>query len=381
MTRTILLAKDSTKASKETWEELVKSMQLELEVLEWQALPNKSLNASIILFSLSEWKELGDSDKKKLRPLLEESFKLVELNSSDYQEGKAEFSCNDERTFLVDFKAPIDFWKPGVMGFLKLQKLQESKELMEIGEGLNQLVTQSLQELQRVKKIHEALVPLRKDQIKGLSIMSKFAAGESAGGEFYDVVQGEDEFVVILSHSSSYMASSFALSAFEELREKRSFGLDRIQAFSLGLGQQIKEKLGVRDAESFQLFMARVDMKSLVIEGVNWGHSQLLSSGAFFVGENDLPIDSSFVEKATFQNKLARNEKYVLLSPGLRENCHDLIEGEQLLSFTRRLMSDGPKKMLQEIFYQLKKTRESSFLKYDATSVFIEVGSNVIVQI
>jgi hypothetical protein len=366
------------------WQELSRHASLNLEQLNWLALigQERALDEiGLVAFDYGEWLDLNESVKKQVRPLLTVCFKLVEIQPSDYESWCQEFSDVDERTFFLNSNLGSDFWKPGLMAFLKAQELQQSKDLIEVATGLNELVAHSLQELQRVKKIHETLVPLRIEKVKGLSIMSKFAAGEASGGEFYDVIQGEEEFCIVLTHSSSYMASSLILSAFEEFRKNKSFELDVIQEFSLRLANTIKHEAGPKSLEGLQLFLARVDMKSLVIEGVNWGRSQLVSSGNFFVSENDFPIDSSFIDKSTFQNKLARSESYVLLSPGLRANCSEIIEGERLISYVRRMMHDGPKKTLQEVFYHLKKGRESSFLKYDATSVFIEVDPNVIVQI
>lgn len=384
MAKTGLLLTASPKQLKASWKQLADLVGLQWEGLDWSAPigQSRAMNEiGFLAFDYAEWKALSEQMKKQLRPLIQESFKLIEIEPDDYQNWNQEFSDSDSKTFFLNFANGVEFWKPGVLSFLKAQDLHHSKDLLKVGEGINQLVAQSLQELQRVKKIHETLVPLRTEQMKGLSIMSKFAAGETSGGEFYDVIQGEEEFSIVLTHSRSYVVSSLVLSAFEEFRKEQDFGLEKIQKFSVDLAHMIKQEAGMKPFEELQLFLARVDMKSLVIEGVNWGHSQLVSSGDFFVGENDFPIDSSFVEKSTFQNKLARSESYVLLSPGLRANCGDRIEGERLISYVRRMMQDGPKKALQEIFYQLKKGRESSFLTYDATSVFIEVDPNVIVQI
>lgn len=382
--KTGLLFTASPEQLKPTWQKLAQLVSLKWEGLDWSAPVGQSRAVSeigFIAFEYVEWKALSEEVKKELRPLISESFKLIEIRPEDQQDWKKEFLDSDSKTFFLNFDYGIEYWKPGVLSFLKTLELHHSRELLQVGEGLNKLVEQSLQELQRVKKIHETLVPLRTEKIKGLSVVSKFAAGEASGGEFYDVVEGEEEFVVILSHTNSYVVSSLVLSAFDEFRKEQKYDLEKIQKFSVDLANLVKKEAGVKSYDELQLFLARVDMKSLVIEGVNWGHSQLVSSGDFFVGENDFPIDSSFIEKSTFQNKLARSERYALLSPGLRLNCGDRIEGEGLVSYSRRMMQDGPKKALQETFYQLKKNRESSFLKYDATHVYIEVDPNVIVQL
>ena len=96
------------------------------------------------------------------------------------------------------------------------QKLDAS-DLIRLNDELNSVVTEVQQELHRVKKIHEHLVPKRVQNFKGVKIESKYAVGERSGGEFFDLVHNSGQVTFVLSSSSSYVATSFVLKAFSEL--------------------------------------------------------------------------------------------------------------------------------------------------------------------
>lgn len=336
---------------------------------------------SLIFVKASSWIKLDDEEKEELAEKIRASFKILEGTSEQVSEIENDFSDPHGKILKINFDQPVLFVESALRVFLSSMKNSESRELLKIGQSLNQLVTQSLRELQRVKKIHETLVPLRCEKIKGLTIHSKFAAGESSGGEFYDVVEGDREFVIMISHTSSYVASSMVLSEFDLFRQKKSFSQSDLEDFSLKIGKKIKGTIPDKDFHNTHLFLARVDMKSLLIEGVNWGKFQLISDDKFFVGENNYFIDESFLSNVSFASKLNRSCQYAVISPGLRRCCDDRMLGKELLSYLKELLPEGAQKFLQEIFYQLKKDRDSSFLEYDATSIFIEVDQNVIVQI
>lgn len=336
---------------------------------------------SLIFISTSTWNELEAEERSEGLLQIEASFKVLCGNQDELSAMKIEFDLASSKLLMIDFDLPKMFTDSTLRSFVSLIRNSEARELLKIGESLNQLVTQSLRELQRVKKIHETLVPLRTEKIKGLTITSKFAAGESSGGEFYDVIEGDQEFVIMVSHTTSYVASSLILSEFDFFRQKKSFQLSDLEDFTVKVGKKVKGVVSDKDFQATHIFLARVDMKSLLIEGLNFGKFQLVSDDKFYVGENEYFIDESFLPKVSFSSKLNRSCLYALVSPGLRKCCGGKMMNKDLLTFARELLPEGSHKFLQEIFYQLKKGRESSFLEFDATSIFIEVDQNVIVQI
>lgn len=257
-----------------------------------------------------------------------------------------------------------------------------SKEVpdQQIAEGIGHLVSHSLRELQRVKKIHETLVPLRSETVKGLSFSSKFAAGMSSGGEFFDTISGDKELVLVLSHTSSYVLSSFVMTEFDLLRKRRSFELETLRGFVDSLAKSSYDLVNI-DGHDCSLFIMRIDLKTFDVVGLNLGEAQLLSTSKDQVMANKLRLDPAFISKAEFKFSLSRGEKYFLVSPGMRKNTDDFVDETALASFITHRLPAGASSVLHEVFFQLKKTSDDTFLKYDATGIFIEVDTHVIHQI
>jgi hypothetical protein len=288
-----------------------------------------------------------------------------------------ELSRTDLRvSALLDTSKEMTFSLP----ILRSLSMSAGANWRHLGEDLGHFVGYTLAELQRIKKLHEQIVPMRSEDIKGLKVLSKFAAGESAGGEFFDIIRGDQEFILLLTSSRSYVISSMILSHFESLRDKKHFRKDDLLEFLSSLSNEILSNgnFGEKDLE---LFLGRVDLKKMKMEGYHFGQTALVSSSSSHIFGNNLPISQPFFEQAFFNLKLNRGEKIVLLSPGVRLNCNDILAGQDLFSFTKGLFERGPKSLVNEIFYQLKKDVKGDFLVHDASSIYLEVDSNVILQV
>src|SRR5690606_26480195 len=119
---------------------------------------------------------------------------------------------------FLDYSRDAEFYLPVLRSALLARDgVDKMEEVRQLTIKLNSLVSQNLGELHRLKRLHERLVPLRGEKLKGVSIHSKFAAGESAGGEFFDTVARERELLILMASSRSYIASSAILGHFEDL--------------------------------------------------------------------------------------------------------------------------------------------------------------------
>ncbi|MBT7610407.1 MAG: hypothetical protein HN576_11670 [Bacteriovoracaceae bacterium] len=247
---------------------------------------------------------------------------------------------------------------------------------------VEEILSQSLSDLQRLKKVHERIVPIRQETIKGLTITSKFGAGESAGGEFLDIVKGDKECLVLLSSSSSYVVSSIILTHFEYFRDKKHFSLEEIERFLRELSADIKERDFVRgDEKNLDVFIARIDLNSLTMEGMYFGDFELYRSKSENLVGNDLPLDEMFFERGYFSSRLKRSEKLMIVSPGFKKNMNELYPGLSVKKILAGFENQTPRQIINEIYFQLKKNISGDFLAHDATVIHIEVDQNVIVQI
>ncbi len=260
--------------------------------------------------------------------------------------------------------------------FPLLKAVKEILKLAPFGKELNGLVSSSIDEMRRIKKLHEKLVPLREHYFKGIEVISKYSAGDSSGGEYVDIFHQDNEILIFMSSTESYVSSSEILSQYELLVcDNKMPKMDDIKKF-IGNISKVIHDISKNDA----LFIAKMDTKSLNINGFSFGRIEVISNDFYFSG-NDYPVDLEFLDSATFNYRPSRREQMMIYSPGVRKNTGSIIDDQKLESFLRGLFGQSGKKLLNEVFYQLKRDIDGDFLLYDATTLLIEVGENVIFEI
>jgi len=259
----------------------------------------------------------------------------------------------------------------------------EREEIKELSVRLDELIQRSKEELAKVKKIHHKIVPLRHIEIKGLKLITKFLAGESPGGEFFDVIKRSNQLLFILTSSSSYLITSLVLSHFSKLKMKNKFDRSAYENFILDLNKDI-DHLNIKNENNdsgLEAILFNIDLNKMIIEGFSFGKAEMISSKKAFMAGNDYPLDKCFFDSSYFNFPLERSEKLVIVSPGVKRNCGEILAGQKIVDFVRNQMNNPPEDLINEIFYQLKKDRRNEFLMHDASVVYIEVGKNVIVQV
>ena len=154
---------------------------------------------------------------------------LIYLNSktSDSQKQKITEIYKKEKLIAghIDESLPLEFSYP-----LFKKKIEANLEdLTQIGKDLNSLVGLKLKELNRVKKLHEKMVPIREEGVRGLNILSKFAAGEGPGGEFLDIIPSGNKVALVLSSTSSYIISTVILGLIDAFKTKGDISLKGLE--------------------------------------------------------------------------------------------------------------------------------------------------------
>lgn len=248
---------------------------------------------------------------------------------------------------------------------------------------LGKILEQSLIELQRVKKLHEKVVPLRHEKIKSINLFSKFAAGYSSGGEFFDIKKDDKQLVILVTHAQSYVASSIVLSHFEQFQKMRDINKEKIEDFLENLIDECRElDLIDRDTpEALQLDILRLDLRTFEYEGYHFGNGAYFSNGVKLSNENKRALNENFFEEAHYQGVLERGQKLIYASPGVLQNFDDKDEKKLLEKVVEQQYSNGPREILNEIFFQLKKNNDEDFLKYDSSVIYLEVDPNAFIQV
>lgn len=259
---------------------------------------------------------------------------------------------------------------------LKSQILTINREL---SETLGTVETQLL----RVKKHHEESRPNRFKNLKGVKALSKYAAGDSVGGEFFDIFKSGSKIFLMMSETSSYLASSSILQIFADCK-----GLKKIdEAAELKLLEDIKkESIEINSTKKrkplkVNILTAILDMNSYEVKGHVFGEFKAVSSGVdrnFSGNKRDFLSDD--LSTGAFTRNLERGERLLLLSPGFVRNWEEVSPGmmiESLLSNKKIKLLD----ILDEVFFQLKKDARGGFLSHDASAIMLEVQKNVMLQV
>ncbi|MCO4753654.1 MAG: hypothetical protein KC478_04195, partial [Bacteriovoracaceae bacterium] len=258
---------------------------------------------------------------------------------------------------------------------LKSQLLTMNRELSEV---LGSVET----ELLRVKRSYEVNAPKRFQNLKGVKLLSKYAAGESVGGEFFDIFKTDNKVFFLMSETSSYLASSSILQIFSDYKEKGEVSseseirlLEEIKAEAQQINSNKKKALKI------SVFTGILDLSTHKFEGHMFGKFQILSSNQKknFSG-NHLDLLKEDFNEGKFERVLDRGERVLFLSPGFLKSWEDVAPEfiiETLMNNSKIKILD----ILDEIFFQLKKDAQTGFLPHDASAIMLEVQKNVMLKV
>lgn len=249
--------------------------------------------------------------------------------------------------------------------------LEEQKalqlHLVKFSQELDQALQSAESEMLKAKKVHEVLIPKRSDEIKGVSFLNKYAAGEGGGGEFYDLIQSGSKVYQVLISSQSYLISSSLIGILNQHKQKDfspvSF-LKDAQAEVDTINGSKKKKSEV------DLSVLELDTSHLTLKVHGQGKAEYYSQHK---GKLDLTAQE--------QIPLSKGEKIIVFSPGFVFNWKEGRIKQDLYSFLKDHHQLSQSELMMELFLQLKTAQETNFLSKDATVVMMEVNRHGIHKI
>ncbi|MBF0364252.1 MAG: hypothetical protein HQK50_01700 [Oligoflexia bacterium] len=259
----------------------------------------------------------------------------------------------------------------------------QKKRLLQLNQDINKLMENIEQEIKRAKKLHNRFAVKRQETIEGINILSKYTVGAGPGGEFFDIIKKKKKLILVLASTSSYVLSAMVIDHFTCLKENSEINIGKLEKFINDLNQtiissQLLEKYSGHHRPLLQLLIVEIDFRKLEMQGYIVGRSGVISNKNYHIlGSSNVDL-SAPLDKNYFKWILSRGEKMIFLSPGFRENVRDVIGGEALYDFTLRKINEENCEITDELFYHLKKEAGDDFLKYDATTIIIEVSQNAI---
>lgn len=255
-------------------------------------------------------------------------------------------------------------------------------QLISINKELSSTMGNVEVELLRIKKVYEQKTPRRFNDIKGILAFSKYAAGENVGGEFFDIHVNQNKAFVVMSSTSSYLASSSVLQMFSSLKS-----MDVLtEEVELSFIEDIKDEVETINKSKkknieMHLFTAIIDLKKHQVQGHMFGDFKVLSSNHANNFVKSAPgLLEGEISESSFSRDLARGERLMLCSPGLYKNWQNQTP-EFLIEELMLNKEIKPLDILDEVFYQLKKDSTSGFLSRDASAIILEVQKNAMVQV
>lgn len=289
---------------------------------------------------------------------------------------------------IAVYSLPLDATAFSQLRSLLLMFWRQSQErerfkdqMVRFSQEMDELIRSAHQDIHRAKKIHEDVVPKRTEELKGVTLYSKYAVGEGAGSEYFDVIKGPFHSHLIFLHTNSYLASSCLMGLLNKFKESPE-GLD-MERFLQEAELEIKAlNAHKKKPISVELLLLRMETRDFKCEGVCFGSFELFSRKNSFIPKGtvkDFSLDK--LDRARFSFQLERGEKVIVFSPGFIFNWNEKGQGmarEEFVETNPRLT--GPE-LLMELFFRLKKQSSGDFLSKDATAVIMEVSRHAIQQV
>lgn len=238
------------------------------------------------------------------------------------------------------------------------RKLQ--KHMAQFSVELDQVLQNAEVEMTKAKKIHEALVPRRNDEIKGVLFTNKYAAGDGGGGEFYDLIQTPSKVFQILVSSQSYLISSAILGILGQHREKEF----QAESFLKDALAEIETINGAKKKKStVDLTILELDLNTLNLKVHSESKAELYSQ-----------VNGKLNLKKSESYQLAKGEKVIVFSSGFLFNWSEGHSEKDLFNFLKTHNKSTTHELMSEFFIQLKENHKETFLQKDATVVMMEVN-------
>jgi sigma-B regulation protein RsbU (phosphoserine phosphatase) len=254
------------------------------------------------------------------------------------------------------------------------------KELLKFSQKLDQLMTESNDDIHTLNQIHKFLAPTEMPQFPGFEFSRKFVYGSKFGGDYFDIFEHEDKmkFGVLISSATGYAMSALLLSLVLKLSHimeaKKGMSPSKVMEH---IGGELKKLAS--DKDKAQVLYAVIDRREWTfnfcavgkIQGfflMPDGQLQLISSDSDGLGPSLNPTYSEI------KLDLEPRTKVVLVTEGLM----DILTQDEMAKIIQNPMLQSPHDLRNDLLVaaQMKSGLETPVR--DQTVVVIEVKDNII---
>lgn len=292
---------------------------------------------------------------------------IIALNTRKEFKLVSKLTNQFEKIFgFIDLSQELDYNTPILLNYINLNFSAHALKLDKLANDLDKIYEYTKSELIKVKDLHDRLVKVRVDSLKGITVTSKFMAGEKSGGEFFDMIQTGNEFLFLLAGSDNYIVSSLILSEIEVLK---------LSAPTTSLKNQTDHflKMIIKHATdnkaNLNYCMVSINLSNLKAE-------------CQFKGEGFLYFQNQLMDfSQPISMTIKPSEKFYLLSGGAIKNLSLLNPDLSVENFYKENSDKNTKDLINEFFFEVSRNKAGSFLIHDALMNVIEVDQNKIYQL
>lgn len=307
--------------------------------------------------TLNEVKSLITKRQEKL---------IIGMNSRKDFKLVAELKHEYSKIFgFIDLSQEIEYNIPLLKNYLSLNFSRAIMPMEKLASDLEKIYEHTKSELIKIKDLHDRFVKVRIDKLKGMSLTSKFMAGEKSGGEFFEILQNEQEILFIQAGSDSYILSSLLLGELETLKEKAITG--SLQIHSEQFLKTINQHASENNGELTYTVMT-INLKNL--------HASFMIKG-----QGHLFYDNEWISfDQPMQVKLKPRQRLFLVSDGAFKNW-TLLSKKTIETFFKGNQEMPTRDLITEFFFEVSRNKSGNFLVYDALIAAVDVEETKLYQV
>lgn len=350
-----------TPAQDDYLKKLAKEAGLSLKLSTWNQ-PSVSSNTPLLLI-------VDEDNIDVLMEICEERDLKVIVGLNARKEFKMVSSLKlffDKIFGFIDLSQEIEYNLPLLKNYLNMNFTVNAVSLDNLAKDLEKVYEFTKSELTKIKDLHERLVKVRTDNLKGVTITSKFMAGEKSGGEFFDIVQSEHNILFIQAGTDNYIMSSMILSEMEVLKLSSPTTSLKFQSehFEKMINHHAQE-----NSASLNYCIVNIDLKNL-------------QADFHFKGDGYLYYQDTLIDFAhPVRLKLKPSEKFYLLSNGALINLKELNPNLSVKKFYKEHSDKNTRDLINEFFFEVSRNKAGNFLNYDALMAVIEIDQKTLYQL
>ncbi len=338
---------------------LIQEVGQEVKLIDWKK-PLTNQHAPLILVAVPEYmnllKQVLDGRNEKI---------IIALNSRKDFKLVSELKNHFDTIFgFIDLSQEIEYNIPMLKNYLNLNFTQHAVQLDKLASDLDKIYEHTKSELTRVKDLYDRFVKVRVDQLKGAKITSKFMAGEKSGGEFFEIVQNDQELLFIQAGSDSYILSSMILSEIEILKEKSNSNLE-------SQAEQFKKIISHHATENkaeLTYCIMHLNLKTLQASFTLKGAGHIFYQGELISFDKPMKL------------KLHPKDRLCVISQGAMKNWEFLSKLSPKKFFADN-KDHATRDLITEFFFEVSRNKAGNFLIYDALLAVLEIEENVLYQL